>query len=125
MKLPYRQRRGSGGFTLIEVIVTIVILTLGLLTILGVFLGSAKANRHAQKVDIAHHLAQETIEQFRNSGYGAILSFEEGYGDIVRFPQHRREVIVNDRGTLKDVQVIVHFDNDLHSAQFRTFYADL
>ena len=113
------------GFTLIEVIVTIVILTLGLLTILGVFLGATKANKHSQKMDIAHHLAQETIEEFRNSGYAQIQSFQENYGDIPEYPQHRRQVTVNESGTLKDVQIVVHFDNDKHNARFRTFYSNL
>jgi prepilin-type N-terminal cleavage/methylation domain-containing protein len=118
-------RTGSRGFTLIEVIVTVVILTLGLLTIMGVFLGAAKANSHAQKMDIAHYIAQQTIEQFRNTRFIQIQPFTENYGDITDYPNHRREVKVTVAGSLKMVQVLVHFDNDLHNAEISTCFADL
>ena len=125
MKPKQQHPQGSQGFTLIEVVVTVVILILGLLTILGVFLGAATANRHAQKVDIASLLAQQTIEEFQNMGYSQIQSITEQYGDIPEYPNHRRQVIVHDSGTLKEVQVIVHFDHDEHNARFRTFFTDI
>jgi prepilin-type N-terminal cleavage/methylation domain-containing protein len=116
---------GPEGFTLIEVIVTVVILTLGLLVILGVFLGAAKANSHARKMDIAHYLAQEAIEQFHNSQFIQIQPFEESYGDIENHPNYRRKVEVHQTGNLKVVRVTTLFDLDQHQAQIETFYADL
>jgi len=115
----------SAGFTLIEVMTTVVILTLGLLTIMGVFLGAAKANRYAQKIDIASHLAEQTMERFQDVGYGLIQPFSEQYGDIADYPDHRRQVIVTEANSLKDVRVLVFFDNDQHHAEFRTLFTNL
>jgi len=117
--------RRSAGFTLIEVMVTVVILTLGLLTIMGVFLGAAKANRYAQKIDIASHLAEQTMERFQDVGYGQVLPFTEQYGDITKYPDHRRQVIVTEANSLKDVRVLVFFDNDKHHTEFRTVFTNL
>jgi prepilin-type N-terminal cleavage/methylation domain-containing protein len=124
-KFGSRESRASKGFTLIEVIVTVVILTLGLLTILGVFLGAAKSNRNAERIDIASHLGEEVMEQFLNVGYNQIQPFEEHYGDIPNYPRYRRQVLVTDIGTLKNVRILVFFDNDLHHTEFRTFYTNL
>jgi len=115
----------QAGFTLIEVMVTVVLMTLGLLVILGVFLGAAKANSYAKKMDIAQYLALETLEQFRNTRFIQIQSFEENYGQIANYPNHRRRVQVTMNGTLKQVQITVLFDADRHQADFRSSYANL
>ena len=124
-KFGSRDSHSSKGFTLVEVIVTVVILTLGLLTILGVFLGAAKSNRNAERMDAASHLGEQVMEQFLNMGYNQIQPFEEVYGDIPNYPRYRRQVLVNDTGSLKEVRILVFFDNDLHHAEFRTFYTNL
>jgi prepilin-type N-terminal cleavage/methylation domain-containing protein len=83
-----RSRRASAmrGFSLIEVMVSVVILTIGLVALLGVF-GMAIASTHNSQQDmIAKQLAQETMEalftaretanitwpQIQNSGTGQI-----------------------------------------------------
>jgi type II secretory pathway pseudopilin PulG len=116
---------GSEGFTLVEVIVTVVILMLGMVVVLGVFLGAAKASSHAHKVDIAHYLAQETIEQFRNTPFPQILPFYESYGDIEGFPNYRRVVQMRQIGSLKTVRVFVFFDNDQRSSHLISYYTDI
>jgi prepilin-type N-terminal cleavage/methylation domain-containing protein len=124
MKMKPRPNK-QAGFTLIEVMVTVVLMTLGLLVILGVFLGAAKANSYAKKMDTAQYLAQETLEQFRNTRFTQIHSFEEHYGQIPNCPSHRRRVTVTMNGTLKIVQVTVLFDADRHQADFQSSYANL
>ena len=125
MKKKLQHQTGSEGFTLVEVIVTVVILMLGMVVVLGVFLGAAKASSHAHKVDIAHYLAQETIEQFRNTPFPQILPFYESYGDIEGFPNHRRVVQMRQVGSLKTVRVFVFFDNDQRNSHLVSNYADL
>ncbi len=125
MKKKLQHLTGSEGFTLVEVIVTVVILVLGLVVVLGVFLGAAKASSHAQKVDIAHYLAQETIEQFRNTPFPQIQPFSESYGDIVGFPNFRRVVQMSRVGSLKTVRVFVFFDNDQRSSHLISYYTDI
>ena len=125
MKKKLQHLTGSEGFTLVEVIVTVVILMLGLVVVLGVFLGAAKASSHAHKVDIAHYLAQETIEQFRNTPFPLIQPFAESYGDIEGFPNHRRVVQVLGTGSLKTVRVFVFFDNDQRTSHLISYYTDI
>ena len=122
---PKPRHNKQSGFTLIEVMVTVVLMTMGLLVILGVFLGAAKANSYAKKIDIAQYLAQETLEQYRNTRFIQIQSFEENYGQNVNYPNHRRRVQVTINGTLKVVQVTVLFDADRHQADFRSSFANL
>ena len=125
MKSRLRKGRGSEGFTLIEVMVTVVLMTLGLLVILGVFLGTAKASGYAKKMDIAQYLGEQTLKQFRNTRFIQIQPFEEQYGQITDYPNHRRQVTITMNGTLKQVHVIVLFDLDRHQADFWSLYANL
>ena len=125
MKRKSQPSTGSEGFTLVEVIVTVVILMLGMVVVLGVFLGAAKASSHAHKVDIAHYLAQETIEQFRNTPFPQIQPFSESYGDIEGFPNYRRVVQMHQIGTLKTVRVFVFFDNDQRNSHLISYYTDI
>ncbi len=125
MKKKLQRLNGSEGFTLVEVIVTVVILMLGMVVVLGVFLGAAKASSYAHKVDIAHYLAQETIEQFRNTPFSQILPFDESYGDVEGFPNHRRVVQMRQVGSLKLVRVFVFFDNDQRNSHLISYYTDI
>ena len=57
-----RFRRCQIGFTLLEVLISIVILTIGLISLLGVFSMAMAATQVAQQDLIAKQLAQETME---------------------------------------------------------------
>jgi prepilin-type N-terminal cleavage/methylation domain-containing protein len=57
-----RNRKGQQGFTLIEVMISIFVLTIGLLSLLGVF-GVAMASTQTTELDlVAKQLAQEAME---------------------------------------------------------------
>lgn len=65
MKLPKStevQMRKDAGFTLIEVLISIFILTIGLLSLLGVFGLAMSTTMTAQEDRIAKQLAQDTFE---------------------------------------------------------------
>ena len=54
-----------GGFTLMEVLVTIVILSIGLLGVAGLQLNSLRGNQNAMETSVAVALAIEMVERVR------------------------------------------------------------
>jgi len=57
------------GFTLIEVLVTITILSVGLLGVAGLTTGIIKGNFYSKNVTSATVIAQQTIEGIQRVGY--------------------------------------------------------
>ncbi len=70
--------RSQRGFTLIECIVSIGILGLGLVAVSGGLTAALISNRKASHSELATAVAQDTIEEMRSRGFGAI--------DLVEFP---------------------------------------
>jgi len=57
------------GFTLLEVLVTVVILTIGLLGTLGLTTGVIRGNAYSKNVTSATAIAQSQIEAAQREGY--------------------------------------------------------
>ncbi|HIE65107.1 MAG: prepilin-type N-terminal cleavage/methylation domain-containing protein [Nitrospira sp.] len=57
------------GFTLIEVMIAMVILSLGLLGTLGMIATSIRGNAFSQQISIATSLATDKIEEMKNETY--------------------------------------------------------
>jgi type IV pilus modification protein PilV len=74
----YRGRKQSeGGFSLIEVMISMVILTVGLVSLLGVF-GLAMSTTMTTKEDmIAKQLANETLESIMSARNSSQLSWDD------------------------------------------------
>jgi len=62
----------EGGFTLIELVVTTVVLSTMFLAILGLFGTLRDINARANNLTIATEAAQQQLESFRNLPYGSI-----------------------------------------------------
>jgi len=60
-------RQRHGGFTLIEVLVAIVILSFGMLGMVGLQAASLQANRDARQQSVAVNLAKELAEMMRGN----------------------------------------------------------
>jgi type IV pilus assembly protein PilV len=58
-------RRDIGGFTLMEVLITIVILSIGLLGVAGLQLNSLRSNQNALDASVAANLAMEGADRIR------------------------------------------------------------
>lgn len=67
---------GEGGFTLIELVVTVTFVAAMCVTIVEVFVTIGKLNRQARNYAIAIELAQQKMETDRNLGYSAIPASE-------------------------------------------------
>lgn len=97
------------GFTLLEMLVTIVLLTAGIVSILRMMSMALFADTNIENSAIAFYLAQETMEEIKDaSSYSNIDSFAASRaslsGDFVDFDQ---EVTVS--GNPKEVNVIVYW----------------
>jgi type IV pilus modification protein PilV len=59
------ERRGEAGFTLVEVLVSLIILTIGLAGILGLALSGSNAAGYARHATEASVVAQDKLESLR------------------------------------------------------------
>lgn len=62
------------GFTLLEVLITVVILVLGVTALYGALSNGMLASADIQNVDLAMNLAQAKMENLRNTAFAGIAS---------------------------------------------------
>ena len=90
---PTAQHRA--GFTLLEVLVAIVILSVGLLGLSAMTIATIRGLDFSEDVTVATNLAQEKMEQIKNDAYADVAQGHypvEDYNAIPGFRQFRREV---------------------------------
>jgi len=73
-----RKLRGTDGFSLIEVLISLVILAVGLLGLALFQTTAIKGNAIAAKWTVATELAQDRLEAFRHIGWDNITSSAAG-----------------------------------------------
>lgn len=71
-------RLRHGGFTLIEVLITVVIFSVGLLTVASLQIVARKANFEAVQRTAASHLAQSMLERMRANRPGLAIYVDGG-----------------------------------------------
>ena len=69
--------KNPGGFTLVEIMVAIVVLAVGLLSFFALNVAIIKSNVSAKMVSAATNLAQEKIENIKNTDYSLIVDATE------------------------------------------------
>ncbi len=62
-------RRGSGGYTFIEVLIALVILALALTAIVGAFAYASNLSEYSRRLTIASQTAEAKIGELRALGY--------------------------------------------------------
>lgn len=120
-----KRRQIQSGISMLEVVVTVFLVTLGLLVVMTSFIAIAKANRHAERMDIATSLARLELEQMRNTQFANIQSETGSYNEYPNHPDYRHELIVNDFGNIKQIVLHVYFENDRRRAEVRTMVANM
>jgi prepilin-type N-terminal cleavage/methylation domain-containing protein len=65
----YPRAKSHGGFTLLEVLVAIVILTIGLLGTAGLTTGVIRGNHYSKNITSATAAAQTKLETIKSGGY--------------------------------------------------------
>jgi type II secretory pathway pseudopilin PulG len=62
------------GFTMVEIVVVIVMFSMGIFT-MGLFIGTVQGTqRNGQYLDIATNAAKDEVEQLRNSNYALLVA---------------------------------------------------
>lgn len=70
----HRNARQRDGFSLIELLVTIVVLAIGLFGVTTMFLYGMSSRQYSQYSVIGTDAADQKLEQMRSAGYNAISS---------------------------------------------------
>lgn len=96
------------GFTLLEVMLAVVLLTLGVIAVAGLFGTALVGSSDAENTAIAMNLAQKRMEEIRNISYDSIA--DESKADVSGFSGFQRAAAVTEPLTdLKKVTVTVYW----------------
>ena len=98
----------KGGFSLLEVLLAILLFTVGFVAIARVFSTGLFAESDTEKILVSTNLAQERIEQIRNLSYNNIV--DEPKAVVSGFPIFQREVIVSEiQPGLSEIVVRIYY----------------
>ncbi len=114
------------GFSMIELLVAMLILSTALLGIVRLTVGVMEGNRASRHHGVATLLAQDRIEGLKGLAGGSPLTATEDYGTIPGFPSYRRVTDVRQdapEAGLSTVTVTVYWRRDARSAVLRTILA--
>jgi len=110
-----RVLRDTNGFTIIEILIATVIITIASLGIATLTVGVIRGNSFSKRLTTATMLAQDRLEQAKRLGYSKVDTIEvtENYGNIASYSGYKRETIVTDNAPgpkMKTVKVDVYRD---------------
>lgn len=113
-----KQSRCCAGFTLIEVMISIVVLSIAILGFSAMSLGTIRGLSISDRQTTATTLAQRQIEELNNAPYDDVVADNyplEDYGSIAGYTQFRRSVTIADatpEANTKTVTVNVWWRDD-------------
>ena len=124
----FKDRDNNGGFTLIEVLVAMVILSVGLLGTAALIIGIINSNKLSNRISTATVLAQDKMEKIRGVGYDDAEDEDgtEDYNIIPNYPLYKRitGVVADDPAAgMKKITVTVYWESDDHSVVLNTIIA--
>ncbi len=67
----------SSGFTLVEVLIAMVILSVGLLAVAGMMGIAIQANAYGSKLSLANRSAQQKLEELKNADYATVVTYAD------------------------------------------------
>ena len=116
-----RLRNNNSGFTLMEVLVAMVILTVGLLGVAALIAGIINSNKLSNRISTATVLAQDKMEDIKRMKYLDVAP--EPSSIITDYPLYKRKVAVAPLTGMKKITVTVSWDSDAHSVALQTILA--
>jgi type IV pilus assembly protein PilV len=130
-----RNRRGTGatqqGFTLIEVLVAVFILTIGLLGTAGLTTGIIRGNHYSKNITSATAAAQSQLESVKSSGYvnAVAANFPTDTVSMGGMTFNRATTITSDSpaANMKTISVVVTWtesNNTTRSVTLQTILAE-
>lgn len=96
------------GFTLLEVIIAVIILTGGTIAICRAFSSGLLASADAENVDLALNIAQAKMEQIKNTSFGSLA--DNGPTPDASFPNFNVTVNVGEGQNPMQVGVTVSWN---------------
>ena len=101
-KVPVRPEQ---GFTLIEVMIALVILSIALVALAGLQVSAIKGNAFSKRMTTAVSIGNEKMEQLKNSSYANILS--ESSIEVTRSSMNfTRQVTVTNNSPLPNTKTV-------------------
>jgi type IV pilus assembly protein PilV len=100
----------SKGFTLIEVLISLVILTISLLALAGLMTTTTRNTASGGRLTEAATLAQDKLEELRAIKWDDVLTNSDSVTGSTGITYTRSWEIV-DTGTLKDIVIIIGWDD--------------
>lgn len=121
----------NSGFTLMEVLVAMVILTIGLLGIAALIAGIINSNKLSNRMSVATVLAQDKMEDIKRIGYSGMPESDttttEDYNSIANYLLYKRDTfteVANPAAGMKKITVTVYWDSDNHLVVLNTILAE-
>ena len=117
----------NNGFTLIEVLIAMVILSIGLLGTASLITGIIRGNKVSNRISTATTCAQDKMEEIRMLGYSGMPTSDtittESYNSITNYSLYKRVAFTdvdNPAAGMKTVTVTVFWDSDNSSIELKT-----
>jgi type IV pilus assembly protein PilV len=97
------------GFTLVEILIALVILSIGLTALAGIQVSAIKGNAFSKRMTTAVSIADQTIEQLKNTPYNNIQSQATSQVSQSNMNFTRNVTVINDSPALntKTIHVTV------------------
>ena len=109
-EIKVRNSLNSKGFTLIEVLVSLVILAISLLALAGLMTTSTRNTASGGRLTEAATFAQDKLEELRAIKWDDVLTNSDSVTGSTGITYTRSWEIV-DTGTLKDIVIIIGWDD--------------
>ena len=113
-----------------EVLVAMLILSVGLLGMAALVTGIINSNKLSNRISAATVLAQDKMEEVRQVGYSGMPASDttttEDYNSITNYSLYKRVTftdVANPDAGMKTVTVTVYWDSDAHSVELKTILA--
>jgi Tfp pilus assembly protein PilV len=117
----------KNGFSLVEMLLVLVFITVGFLPLMLLFSNGIVTSSNTSKSSQALELAQQTLEELKNTSWSNIVDSSNDKGTIAGYPAFSRSVSAAEPNTnLKDVIVLISWQTGTvsDSLSIETYFAN-
>jgi len=121
------ENKSDRGFTIVEVLIAIAILSIALLGMAGLTMGIMTGNEHSKNLTTATALAQDKMEEIKRLGYDGTPSTDTiAYDTVSGFPLYTRKTFTavdTPNAGMKTITVTVSWNSNTRSTELQTILA--